>query len=207
MFLKSHNFFNIFLILFYCIFSSDVFSKDEDKFLVIRHIESLTNFSASFIQMNGDDLSEGRFYIGDERIRAEYITPSKILIILDEDKAMYYNYDLEENEFFNPKKTDAWFLYDIFSNPNFLDNAKLKKGNNQLILEKTGFDKNEEEFLIRLFLENSPVILRKVQILINNNEVLELSMFNHKYEEVFHKDFFKLSMYIQVTRNPFFKTN
>ena len=30
-----------------------------------------------------------------------------------------YNYDLEEEEFFNPKNTSAWFFYDIFRNPYF----------------------------------------------------------------------------------------
>ena len=41
----------------------------------------------------------------------------KILIILDENKAMYYNYDLDEDEFFNPKDTSAWFFFEIFKNP------------------------------------------------------------------------------------------
>ena len=49
----------------------------------------------------------------------EYTKPSKILIILDEDKAMYYNYDLEEDEFFDPRKTSAWFIDDVFNNNNF----------------------------------------------------------------------------------------
>ena len=31
------------------------------------------------------------------------IVPEKILIILAKNKAMYYNYELEEDEFFNPK--------------------------------------------------------------------------------------------------------
>ena len=37
-----------------------------------------------------------------------------LTIILDDDKAMYYNYELEEEEFFNPQNTQAWFFFDIF---------------------------------------------------------------------------------------------
>ena len=69
-------------------------------------------------------------------VRAEYLYPSKILIILDEDKAMYYNYELEEDEFFNPKQTNAWFFYDIFRNPYYFEDSKIMMKNNEIILEK-----------------------------------------------------------------------
>ena len=51
-------------------------------------------------------------------------------------KAMYYDYELEEDEFFNPKNTNAWFFYDIFRNPYFFEDGKIKLKNNELILEK-----------------------------------------------------------------------
>ena len=69
----------------------------------MNYLNELENFSASFIQTDGENLSEGKVYIGEKRIRAEYYSPTKILIILDKDRAMYYNYELEEDEFFNPK--------------------------------------------------------------------------------------------------------
>ena len=49
-------------------------------------------------------------YILEQRVRVEYDYPTKILIILDENKAMYYDYELNEDEFFDPKKTIAWFF-------------------------------------------------------------------------------------------------
>ena len=73
------------------------------KLKILNHLNSLENFSASFIQNDSEDLSEGKVFIGKKRVRAEYLNPSKILIVLDEDKAMYYNYELEEDEFFDPK--------------------------------------------------------------------------------------------------------
>ena len=82
------------------------------------------------------NLSEGRVYIGKKELELNIEYPSKILIILDEDKGMYYNYELEEDEFFNPKNTNAWFFYDIFRNPNFFEDANLTLKNNEIILEK-----------------------------------------------------------------------
>ena len=51
-------------------------------------------FSASFIQNDNETLSEGKVYIGEKRVRADYSFPTNILIILDKNKAMYYNYEL-----------------------------------------------------------------------------------------------------------------
>ena len=151
---------------------------------------SLKYFSASFIQNDGEGLSEGRVYIGEKRIRAEYLLPSKILIILDEDKAMYYNYDLNEDEFFNPKDTSAWFFFDIFFNPEFFFDAKINDQNNYLELIRKGFN-NGEPYEIKIIFENNPFVIRKV--ILNQNDVsLKLSFFDHKYNNSYDKDFFKL---------------
>ena len=120
MFLKNENYSLIFFItIFFLLFFKSALGVD-DKNRVLNYLKSLKNFSASFIQNDGVSLSEGKVYIGEKRVRAEYLSPTKILIVLDNDKAMYYNYDLEEDEFFNPKNTNAWFFYDIFRNPYFL---------------------------------------------------------------------------------------
>ena len=62
---------------------------------------------------------------------------------------------------------------------------------NQLILEKNGIDIDENEYFIKVFFENNPLVLRKVDLWINN-EVLSLSIYNHNYNEQFNKDMFKL---------------
>ena len=46
---------------------------------------------------------------------------------------MYYNYELEEDEFFNPKNTNAWFFYDIFRNPHFFKDSSIKEKSNDII--------------------------------------------------------------------------
>ena len=69
--------------------------------------------------------------------------------------------------------------------------VELSFKDNQLILEKNGVDIDENEYFIRVFFENNPLVLRKVDLWINN-EVLSLSIYNHNYNEQFNKDLFKL---------------
>ena len=191
MFLKNKNYLFNLLIIFFYLFAFKLISASEDKVEALNYLSSLSDFSASFLQSDGDNISEGKVYIGKKRIRAEYFLPTKILIILAENKAMYYDYELEEDEFFNPKNTNAWFFYDIFRNPIFFEDGKTEVKNNQLILEKRGADNEGEEFVIRVLFEKNPMVLRRVEVEIND-DVLVLSIYNHNYNELFGKDFFKL---------------
>ncbi len=185
------KFFLFFFIIFFLSISNKAFPNTDDKAKVISYLNSLQYFSASFIQNDGDGLSEGKVYIGKKRVRAEYYTPTKILIVLDKDRGMYYNYELEEDEFFNPKNTNAWFFYDIFRNPDFFESSKIHIKDNELILEKSGLSDKEKEFMIRVYFEKNPLVLRGVEVVINN-DVLKLSIFNHNYNEDFDEDLFKL---------------
>ncbi len=191
MFLKKDKYIKYLYIIIFLTFSYNVEANTIIKFKILDYLNSLQYFSASFIQSDNETLSEGIVYIGEKRVRAEYLSPSKILIVLDEDKAMYYNYELEEDEFFNPKNTNAWFFYDIFRNPNFFEDSKIKLKNKEIILEKSGFDNTQTKYLINVYFENNPVVLRKIEVFINN-EFLQISIFNHSYNEDFDKDFFKL---------------
>ena len=191
MFLKNENYLLVFFItIFFLLFFKSALGV-EDKDRVLNYLKSLKNFSASFIQNDGVSLSEGKVYIGEKRVRAEYLSPTKILIVLDNDKAMYYNYDLEEDEFFNPKNTNAWFFYDIFRNPYFFRDSSLKEESQELIIEKIGFDVDQRNFVIKVYFEKNPLVLRAVEVLIDN-QFLKLSIYNHKYNEEFDKNFFKL---------------
>ena len=178
-------------IIVFLILSYKVDANTNIKIKILDYLNSLQYFSASFIQNDNENLSEGKVYIGEKRVRAEYLSPSKILIVLDEDKAMYYNYELEEDEFFNPKNTNAWFFYDIFRNPYFFEDSKIVLKDKEIILKKSGFDSEETKYLINAYFENSPVILRKIEVFIND-EFLQISIFNHNYNEDFDESFFKL---------------
>ena len=190
MYLKNKKFLFFFLIIF-IIFSNKVYSSSEEKTKILTYLNSLEDFSASFIQNDGYNLSEGKVYVGNKRIRAEYFSPTKILIILDKNKAMYYNYELEEDEFFNPKNTNAWFFYDIFRNTLFFEDGLIEIESNQLTLEKKGVSIENNDYQIKVFFERNPTVLRGIEVLIND-DLLEFSIYNHNYNEEFDKDFFKL---------------
>ena len=188
MFLKNKY---IFLTLFFIfIIKSSLASERNNLTNVIDHLSNLNNFSVSFLQNNNQEISEGKISIGNKRVRVDYKTPTKILIILDKDKAMYYNYELDEDEFFNPKDTPAWFFYDIFNNLDFFNEAKIISSNNNLVLEKIDFNKTEK-FKIEVFFEDNPLILRRIKLEVGG-EYLSLSILDHKYNETFDKSFFKL---------------
>ena len=189
MFLKnSKGEFNLIIILIF--FSNLCYAENNLNERIINYINNLNFFSGSFIQDDGLSLSEGFIYLGKERVRVEYETPSKILIILGKDKAMYYNYELDEDEFFNPRDTDAWFFYEILLNPEFFRDSKIKIDENYLIYSKDGQSENGE-FRINVFFENNPFLLRKISLSINDN-ILNISIFNHNYNETFNESFFKL---------------
>ena len=191
MFSKNEKILYYFYIVISLFISFHVKANEDIKIRILNHFNSLQNFSASFIQKDNTNLSEGKFYIGKHRVRVEYLYPTKILIVLDEDKAMYYNYELEEDEFFNPKNTNAWFFYDIFRNPHFFEKSKLLIKQNEIILEESGVNHEKTQYLIKVYFENKPIILRKIEIFIND-DFLEISIFNHNYNENFDKDLFKL---------------
>ena len=191
MFSKNEKYLSYFYIIVFLILSFKVDSNTNIKIKILDYLKSLQYFSASFIQNDNETLSEGKVYIGKKRLRAEYLSPSKILIVLDEDKAMYYNYELEEDEFFNPKNTNAWFFYDIFRNPYFFEDSEIIVKDKEIILKKSGFDNEGTKYLINVYFENSPVILRKIEVFINDT-FLQISIFDHNYNENFDKNFFKL---------------
>ena len=59
------------------------------------------------------------------------------------------------------------------------------------MLEKSGYDNEETEYSINVYFENNPVVLRKIEVYIND-ELIQMSIFNHNYNVDFDKNFFKL---------------
>ena len=86
MFLKNNRYVNYLCIIIFLNFSNNV--EANTKIKILDYLNSLKYFSASFIQNDGENLSEGKVYIGEKRVRAVYLYPSKILIVLDEDEFM-----------------------------------------------------------------------------------------------------------------------
>ena len=103
---------------------------------------------------------------------------------------MYYNYDLDEDEFFDPRDTSAWFFFEIFNNLDFFINSKISIDQNNIIIKKEG-SLNDENYELTIFFENKPLTIRKIELAIGERELI-LSFFNHNYFANFNKNYFKL---------------
>ena len=188
MYLKNKTVF--ILIILNIFFSKAYASSNQEIGNISNYISSLKNFSVSFLQKESGEFSEGKISIGDERVRVDYTSPTKILIIISNNKAMYYNYDLDEDEFFDPRDTSAWFFFEIFNNLDFFVNSKISIDENNIIIKKEGY-LNNETYKLTIFFENKPLTIRKIELAIGERELI-LSFFNHNYFENFNKNYFKL---------------
>jgi len=190
-FLKKNNlifFLKIFLLVF---FTKHLFANSADKKdILINYMQNIKNFSANFIQSDGQSIEEGMIYIGKNRIRVDYLSPSKITIVMDEKKAMYVNYDLREVEYFDPQNSIAGVFINIFKNNFFLEGADIDIKNKIILLKKEGIIDNDTFTLLILF-EKNPDILRKINLQYNNhyNSVM---ISNHNFNAIFDKKFFTM---------------
>ena len=156
-----------------------------------KYFKSLNAFSATFIQQNNNELQEGYFYKNDQRIRIDYQNPSKILIIFDQRKAMIYNKDLEEVEYFNPKKTMGNLIFDIFYN-SFMKKFKKHEIEENLARFYIDFKDDDEEYNIEVVFELNPLQIRLVNI-ITDEEVISFGLRDHNFNNSFDKKFFSMA--------------
>ena len=188
-YLKKNNL-NFFIkIVFFLFFFDYVLANSlNEKGDIINYISNLENFSANFIQSDVNGVEEGIIYIGENRIKANYFYPSKITLVMENSKAMYVNHDLKEVEYFNPRNSSAGIFFDIFQNKLVLLESQIKIEKNSIILtNQTNY--NGIFYNISVYFEKNPNILRKINI--NYDDVnLNLSFFNHNFNNIFEKNFF-----------------
>ena len=186
-FLEKYNWviflFSVFLI-------SKIVVADNIKSKLLNYNIDLKNSYADFIQTDGQTFEEGIIYFGLERIKIEYIKPSKITIILSKRRGMYVNHDLKETQFFSTNKT---FLKDFIK---ILNGEKFFEDSDIFILDDSITIKNYVEinttpYNTEIIYENAPIKLRKLKVT-ENNESFELGFFNHISIEKFDKNFFYL---------------
>ena len=194
MFLKQINRKSlIFVLLLGALICEQVVAKD----LILKrnslndYIKKSNEFSAQFIQASNESLSDGFLYLDRERIKIEYINPSKITIILTESKAMYFNHDLNEVEYFNPTKTIGNIFYQIFYDNNFFKKTQLMIQTNSITAVKN-IKIDEEEVTLNIYFEQNPLILRKIEIK-KNNENIVFSISNINHNPNFNKKFFSMT--------------
>ena len=194
MFLKQINRKSlIFVLLLGALICEQVLAKD----LILKknslndYIKKSNEFSAQFIQASNESLSDGFLYLDRERIKIEYINPSKITIILTETKAMYFNHDLNEVEYFNPTKTIGNIFYQIFYDNNFFKKTQLMIQTNSITAVKN-IKIDEEEVTLNIYFEQNPLILRKIEIKKNNENII-FSILNINHNPNFDKKFFSMT--------------
>ena len=193
MFLKLKNKFLIIIFIFLiceAVFASEEITNTKEK--INLYIENFKNLSSEFIQIEGLDISTGFLYIKNKRIKIQYKDPTEIIIILSKNKAMYFNKDLDEVEYFNPKKTIGDVFYNVFYNKNFFNDSVLSHKEKSLEINKKIYIEGEESIL-KVFFETSPLIIRRVVIEGIQKNKLTLSISNINHSPIFEKNFFSMA--------------
>ena len=164
--------------------------KAQSKEKIYNYIQTLNDFSSSFIQTENSSNSEGRLFANNSRIKIKYLSPSNIEIIIAKNKGMYFNRDLEEVEFFNPKDSIGEIFYNVFFDQKFLENATFfHEPSYSTIKKKISFNNTEYEIL--LYFENRPIKIRKIEISGKDYKV-NLGIYNIESNKKFDAQFFSM---------------
>jgi len=169
-------------------------AEEENKYHRLKILEYLSNnkeFSSSFIQYNDDAFQEGEFFLKKNRLRIEYSAPTEIIFVIKDGNAMYYNVDLEEVEYFNPKNTVAKIFFDFFYDNNFLEGFKFNNANNLFNFIKRIKIKDEINN-IKIIFEKSPIKLRKIEIS-NSEGLTSFTIVNANYNPDLDDNIFSLA--------------
>ena len=193
MFLKKNdNFLIVFIVLFSIFYSYDSFAEEKiDKDKIFDYLENINEFSASFIQIQENDVSEGLLYIGFERLKLEYTSPSELIFILKKNRGMLYNPDLKEVQYFNTKNSAGQIFFDLFYNKNFFEDSKIISNSQEITVDKE-IDFDDSKYKINILFENFPLNLRKISV-DNSDTVTFFSITNHNYNPKLDKKIFSLA--------------
>ena len=192
MFLKKmFNLKNI-KLLFIFIFFSLPLSSNENEILnnALIYLKKFNEFSSSFLQIQNNDISEGLIFIKGNRLRIEYTSPSHLIFILKKNKGMYFNIELQEVQYFNPKNTIGKFLIDLFTNNNFLSDSKIINKESYFYIQKK-IKLDEITYKVKIYFEEKPLQLRKLEI-INDLEIITFTILNPNYNPNLNDKFFSL---------------
>jgi len=188
------------IIYTYIIFSLSVLTcflaeaNEEDKnyrLIISEYLSNNKEFSSSFIQYSGGSFQEGEFFLKKNRLRIEYSAPTQIIFVIKDGNAMYYNLDLKEVEYFNPKNTVAKIFFDFFYDKNFLEGIKFNNENNSFDFIKKIKIKDEINN-IKIIFEKSPIRLRKIEIS-NSEGLTSFTIVNANYNPILDDKMFSLA--------------
>ena len=193
MFLKKVFSIKVIKLLFLFVFLSFSAVSDENNRLknALTYLKNLDEFSSSFLQIQNTDVSEGSIFIKGDRLRIEYTSPTNLIFILKKNKGMYFNKELQEVEYFNPKNTIGKFFIDLFHNDNFLSGSKVTIKKSYFYIQKE-IQIDEVIYEIKIFFEEKPFQLRKLEI-VNDAEIITFTILNLNYNPNLNEKFFSLA--------------
>jgi len=155
---------------------------------ILNYNSNLINSSALFIQSDGIEIQEGEIYFGSDRIKIDYKYPQNLTLILSEKKGVYINHNLRDSQYFNTNKSFVKFFFKLLKGKEFAEKPKVQEGfikiNDSFILDNVFYQ-------ITILYENKPIKIRKL-VLLDDNQNLEISFFDHNSLEDFDKNFFSM---------------
>ncbi len=195
MFLKNKNIIYTYIIFIFLILVCFLTKAEEEnnnyRLKILEYLSNNKEFASSFIQYNDGSVQEGEFYLKKNRMRIEYSTPVKIVFVIKDSNAMYYNLDLKEVEYFNPKNTVGKIFFDFFYDKKFLEDISFNNENSSFNFVKK--IKNKEEiYKIKIIFEKSPIKLRKIEIS-NSDGLTSFTIINANYNPDLDDKLFSLA--------------
>ena len=153
----------------------------------------INNFTSKFIQSDSDGIQEGNIYLSNKvkRIKIHYTEPSNIIFVLKDNKAMYFNVDLEEVEYFSTKNSIADVFFNVFYDEEFFYNSEIVEKKNTIEIKKI-ISTKEEKREILLFFEKSPLIIKQIKIK-ENNGYRVMTFINPNFNISYRENFFSIA--------------
>ena len=186
-FLEKTNYLIYFIYLIFILFSQALVAETTLS-KIINYNANLINSSALFVQKDGTEIQEGKIYFGSDRIKIDYEFPQKLTLILSERKGVYINHNLKESQYFNTNKSFIKIFFKLLKGGDFPGKPKVEES---FIKINDSFVVEDIYYQITILYENKPIKIRKIMIL-EDNQNLEISFFDHKSLEFFDKKFFSM---------------
>ena len=160
---------------------------------ISNYFFKINNFTSKFIQNDSDGIQEGSIYLSNKvkRIKIHYTDPSNIVFILKDNKAMYFNVDLEEVEYFGTKNSVADIFFNVFYEEEFFSDSKIVEKKNTIEIKKI-ISTNEESREILIFFEKNPLIIKQIKIK-ENDGYRVMTFISPNFNISFRKNFFSIA--------------
>ncbi len=160
------------LLFLLALFNSPFVNSNQLDKEIINYISSLKSFKSDFLQIiNLNEISEGTLYIKKNKLRMNYKSPSNLVFIVKNRNAAFYNVDLDELQFFNPKNTPGKFLLNFFSDKKFFNGVIIGESSDAYVRVIKNIIINDNDAKLTFYLEKKPINLRKIHYIDQDNDI------------------------------------